>query len=70
MYPYHNRIKQRIRAGEMIGYHYTEAYPRIGRCLVLEFDRPPLLRPVREYRWPEYQEILENWEKQRKECSA
>ena len=30
MYPYHNRIKQRIRAGELIGYEFREDHPGIG----------------------------------------
>lgn len=38
MHPYHNRIKQRIRAGELIGWHFTDSYPRIGTALVLEFS--------------------------------
>lgn len=33
MYPYHNRIKQRIRNGELIDYWFTDDYPRIGRAL-------------------------------------
>lgn len=28
MYPYHNRIKQRIRAGELQGHYFTDNYPR------------------------------------------
>lgn len=46
MYPYHPRIKQRIRAGELIGYHFTDNYPRIGPALVLEFNTYPPLRPI------------------------
>lgn len=29
-YGYHPRIKQRIRAGELIGYHWDDNYPRSG----------------------------------------
>lgn len=35
MYPYHNRIKQRIRAGELQGHYFTDNYPGIGTALVL-----------------------------------
>ena len=37
MYPYHNRLKQRIRAGELAGYEFVAHYPRIGEALVLYF---------------------------------
>ncbi len=36
MYPYHNRLKQRIRAGELAGYEFVAHYPRIGEALVPE----------------------------------
>lgn len=63
MYPYHNRIKQRIRAGELTGYYFTDRYPGIGKALVLEFRTPPFFRPVRPQRFAEYQKILEEWER-------
>lgn len=56
-YPYHNIIKQRIRNGELIDYYFDDNYPRIGKALVLVFNSPPFIRPIREYRWKEY----ENW---------
>ncbi len=31
MYPYHNRIKQRIRSGELIGYYWDDNYPASAR---------------------------------------
>ena len=61
MYPYHNRIKQRISAGELTGYHWEDNYPRIGMALVLEFSTYPFLRPIRPERWEEYVDILEEW---------
>ncbi len=60
-YGYHPRIKQRIRAGELVDYYFTDKYPRIGPALVLVFNTAPALRPVRPHRWPEYQEILQEW---------
>ena len=58
MYPYHNRIKQRIRAGELLDHYYTENYPRIGKALVLVFSTPPMFRPIRPHRWAVYESIL------------
>lgn len=50
MYPYHNRIKQRIHNGELVDHYYTADYPRIGEALVL--------RPVRPHRRAEYEAML------------
>ena len=50
MYPYHNRLKQRIRAGELAGYEFVAHYPRIGEALVLYFFTDPPVRPVRPHR--------------------
>ena len=36
MYPYHNRIKQRIQSGELVTHYYTNSYPRIGPALVYQ----------------------------------
>ena len=58
MYPYHNRIKQRIKAGELIGYEFTDNYPGIGEALVLKFRTYPPLRPIRPHRYAEYMPLL------------
>ena len=58
MYPYHNKIKQRIRNGELIDYWFTDDYPRIGEALVLRFSTEPYVRPIRPYRFGEYEELL------------
>ena len=63
MYPYHNRIKQRIRNGELVGYEFTENYKNIGACLLLIFNTPPFERPIRPHKYGEYEEILKNWRK-------
>ena len=44
-YGYHQRIKQRIRGGELVG----------------EFSTLPALRPIRPDHWPEYVDILADW---------
>ncbi len=58
MYPYHNKIKQRIKNGELRGYYYCTAYPKIGECLVLVFQTEPLLRPIRPHKYQEYLILL------------
>lgn len=63
MYPYHNKIKQRIKNGELIGYEYVQKYPRIGECLLLHFSSQPYIRPIRPHKYGEYANVLEEWEK-------
>ena len=63
MYPYHNRIKRRIKNGEPIGYEFVEDYPNIGECLVLKFSTVPALRPIRPHRYVDYVDILAEWNK-------
>ena len=58
MYPYHNKIKQRINNNELIGYEYVELYKKIKPCLLLYFDTEPKVRPIREYRFKEYEALL------------
>ena len=65
MYPYHNRIKQRIRNGELIDHYFTDNYPGIGEALVLVFNTIPALRPIRPHRYVEYVDILAAWSKKR-----
>jgi len=60
MYPYHNKIKQRIRNNELAYYEYVDSYKKITPCLLLYFDTEPKIRPIREHRFQEYEEILKN----------
>ena len=62
-YGYHQRIRQRISAGELTGYYFTNDYPGIGVALVLEFGTLPAVRPIRPHRWAEYMELLKEWRK-------
>ena len=64
MYPYHNRIKQRIKNNELVGYEYVDKYKSISPCLLLHFDTEPKTRPIREHRFEEYEEILKIQKKQ------
>ncbi|MBL0310604.1 MAG: hypothetical protein IPP77_13320 [Bacteroidetes bacterium] len=58
MYPYHNKIKQRIQNHELIGYEYVDGYKSISPCLLLYFSTEPKTRPIREHRFEEYEVIL------------
>ncbi|MDO4229931.1 MAG: hypothetical protein Q4C98_08960 [Capnocytophaga sp.] len=64
MYPYHNKIKQRINNGELIKYEFVERYKNITPCLLLYFSTAPYIRPIRVHRFSEYKLILES-EKER-----
>ncbi|CAG7581816.1 MAG: hypothetical protein SLAVMIC_01047 [uncultured marine phage] len=63
MYSYHNRIKQRINNNELVSYEYVDEYNKISPCLLLHFDTKPFIRPIREHRFEEYEEILEKYSK-------
>lgn len=63
MYPYHNKIKQRINNGELVDYYY-DTRKNIGECLVLVFNTIPFERPIRPHRFEMYQPILDKWEEQ------
>ena len=58
MYPYHNKIKQRIKNKELTHYEYVESYKDISPCLLLYFDTERKIRPIRKHRFKEYEEIL------------
>lgn len=58
MYPYHNKIKQRIKNKELTHYEYVESYKKIAPCLVLHFSTEPKIRPIREHRFEEYELLL------------
>jgi len=58
MYPYHNKIKQRIKNKELIKYEYIDRYKDISPCLLLYFSTEPHIRPIREHRFKEYESML------------
>ena len=64
MYPYHNKIKRRIKNGELVGFEFVEDWPKIGSCLLLRFGTLPALRPIRPKRFGEYAPILKQWAEQ------
>ena len=63
MYPYHNKIKQRIRNKELIRYEYVDKYKTISPCLLLFFSTEPQIRPIREHRFDEYEILFKNLNK-------
>ncbi len=58
MYPYHNKIKQRIKNNELESYEYVDFYKDISPCLLLHFSTEPKIRPIREHRFKEYEDII------------
>ena len=58
MYPYHNKIKQRIKNKELINYEYVDQYKKISPCLLLYFTTEPKVKPIREHRFEEYERIF------------
>ncbi|MEI8204714.1 MAG: hypothetical protein WCH34_16970 [Bacteroidota bacterium] len=59
MYPYHNKIKQRIHNKELTGYEYVDEYKTIKPCLLLYFSTEPYIRPIRKHRFEEYELIIQ-----------
>ena len=60
MYPYHNRIRQRIKAGELHSAVAVSDYPSIGPCIVLIFSTWPHISTIRPQWYPEYEKFLGN----------
>lgn len=58
MYPYHNKIKQRLQNKELTHYEYVDKYKQITPCLLLHFDTEPKIRPIRAHRFEEYEALF------------
>ena len=61
MYPYHNRIKQRISNGEYTHTTYDDNYKfsdGVAPAMILHFYTKPFTRPIRKSKWGVYFEIL------------
>ena len=63
-YNYHAIAKKLIKDGKLRNFYIVEKYNNISPALVLEFDdeKHPIM-PIREYRWDEYWELLNDFEK-------
>ena len=55
MYPYHNRIRQRINNGELIGIEKSE---KNDFAFVLVFNTFPFTRPIRHHSIYKYFDLL------------
>ncbi len=60
MYPYHNKIKQRIKNNELERYEYVDSYHGISPCMLLHFVTEPRIKPIREHRFAEYEELFKH----------
>lgn len=54
MYPYHNRIIQRIKNDELVGVKKGEG----EYAIILVFSTPPYLRPIKEHSLYRYEKIF------------
>lgn len=63
MYSYHNRIKQRIANGELIGAEKGDG----EFAIVLLFSTPPYRRPIRPHALWRYEDILAEFENEKQE---
>ena len=55
MYPYHNRIKQRIKNGELIGIQPSK---KEEFAFLLVFKTTPMIRPIRHHAVEKYLDLL------------
>lgn len=58
MYPYHNKIKQRIANKELVKYEYVKEYNGISPCMLLHFDTEPKIRPIRDHKFSMYEKLI------------
>lgn len=61
MYPYHNKILQRIRNNELVEIIDSYIHPTIGKCYLFVFSTPPYTRPIRLHAIYRYEEILKTY---------
>lgn len=60
MYPYHNKIKLRIKNGELIKFEDVNKHKQISPYLVLYFNTESYIIPIREHRFEEYKLLLQS----------
>jgi hypothetical protein len=41
-----------------MGFEFVDSYKKISPCLLLYFNTEPYVRPIREHRFNQYQELL------------
>lgn len=64
-YNYHAKAKQLIANGNLMEFYIVPSWNNISPALVLFFDNH-LPMPIRKYKWEEYWDILDEWEKNNK----
>lgn len=63
---YHAKAKKLIAEGHLITFEIVPKWNLIKPALVLYFDNHKPM-PIRKYRFEEYWDILDEWEKRRQE---
>jgi len=65
-FSYHAKAKNLIKGGHLISYCIEQEYNNIKPALILFFDnhRP---MPIREHKWVEYIELIENFSNKKDE---
>ena len=66
-YNYHAKAKQLIAEGHLIDFQIVSKWNLIAPALVLFFDNHKPM-PIRKYRWEEYWDILDEWDKEVEKC--
>ena len=61
MYPYHNKIKQRIKNRELVRYEYVDRYKKISPCYILNFITKNKIRQIRENSYLDYEKLNTNY---------
>ena len=60
-YNYHATIMRLISEGKLIDYYFTIRHNKISPALILVFNDPiHHIMPIRQHRWKEYGQILNN----------
>ncbi len=58
---YHATAKKLIREGKLTDFYFTPRHNSISPALVLVFnDEHHRLMPIREYKWEEYLELIDD----------
>lgn len=54
---YHARVKKLIIEGHLVDFEIVENYKKIGKVMLLVFDNNKPI-PIREYRFEEYSDLI------------
>ncbi len=59
---YHNTLKKRIRAEQLLFTEFVTNYKHVGECLLVHFTSPPFTQFIRPHSYWRYVGILEGIE--------